>query len=259
MSLHRFFATGDLSRDTDVPVALPLSAEDIHHLVNVLRMRPGERVAVVEPGGAAFEVALAALQRDAVTGQVVRELPRTREFDITLVQGLTKGVKFELVVEKCVEIGVAAVWPVEFARSVSRPDAERGARKAERWRRIAAAASAQSGRSAVPAVADPVAFPDLLARLADFDAVLVCWEEAGDPAPGIGEALEALGATSDSKVAVVVGPEGGLTPEEVAALRRAGGVTVTLGDTVLRSETAGILSVALCVYGLGGLGGRPRG
>lgn len=259
MSSHRFFATGEVPAASDGPFELPLSAQDVHHVVDVLRMRAGERIALVTPSRVAHEVVLVTVARDGIAGEVVRELPRVREFDVTLVQGLAKGSKLELVIEKAVEVGVAAVWPVEFARSVARFDPERAANKGERWRRVAHAAAKQAGRHAVPDVTDPAGSTGLLERLADFDVVLVPWEEAGAGAPGIGEALVAAGASAQSRVAVVVGPEGGLTEHEVAAFVGAGAIPVTLGDTILRTETAGILSVALCVYELGGLGGRSRG
>lgn len=259
MSLHRFFATDGVPSDPAAAFVLPLSAEDIHHLVDVLRMHAGERIVLVTPSGVAHVIVLVAVGPDRIEGEVVGELPRAREFDVTLVQGLAKGSKVELVVEKAVEVGVAAIWPVEFARSVVRVDPGRAAHKGERWRRIARAAAKQAGRGVVPDVADPADSTGLLERLAAFDVLLVPWEDADGRAPGIGEALETSQATAASRVAVIIGPEGGLTEHEVAAFVGAGAIAVTLGENILRTETAGILSVALCVYELGGLGGRPRG
>ncbi len=258
MSLHRFFVRGAVPA-TEEAFELPLSAADIHHAVHVLRLRVGEHIALAAPDmGAVFEIALTNVADEGVQGVVVGKVPQVREPHVTLIQGLTKGSKIESVIEKSVEVGVEAVWPVGFERSLARYDAERATHKGERWRRVAESAAKQSGRSFVPQVADPAGSEGLIGRLETFDIVLVPWEEA-DNAPGVGEALREAGASADSVVAVVVGPEGGLTQTEIAAFEGAGAVTVTLGDTILRTETAGILSVALCVYELGGLGGRSRG
>lgn len=263
MSLHRFFAAGDIPNCAPgEPFELPLSEQDAHHAVRVLRIAPGEHVVMVAPDRTACECAVIAVDehpRPLLSATVVGVLPAAHEVRVTLVQGLPKAAKLDLVIEKAVEVGVEAIWPIEFARSVTRLEKNKVSRKGERLRRVAEAAAKQSGRAYVPFVADPASARGLVERLADFDLVLVCWEEAGPSAPGIGQALRDAALPDDPTIAVVVGPEGGLTPPEVESLQRAGAVTVTLGENALRTETAGILSVALCVYECGGLGGRPRG
>jgi 16S rRNA (uracil1498-N3)-methyltransferase len=172
-----------------------------------------------------------------------------------LFAGVTKGHKMDLTVEKSVEIGVAAIVPVMSERSIVRWSAEKAAEKRERWQRVAASAAAQSSRQFIPAIESPVALEDVVERVGDFAAFMVAWEDSGDAL--VSDVLAPLGA--DELVAVLVGPEGGLTDSEVATLDAAGASVVTLGRTVLRSETAGIVAAALSVYELGGLGGRRRG
>lgn len=256
MSLHRFFIAEPLSPSTaDEPVALPLTPGDLHHVSAVLRLRAGDEIVVVAPDRVPRVVRLTQLGEQGAFGFQLEVLPVAVEPRVTLVQGLAKGDKLDLVVEKVTEIGIEAVVPVAFARSVVKLDAERGAKRGERLRRVAVAAAKQAQRSYVPSVSDPVSPVELALLLDEFDVVLVAWEEALD-APGIGTALRAAGAQPESRIAIVIGPEGGLTHAEVAALTHKGAIVVSLGSSVLRTETAGILSAALCVYESGGLGGR---
>lgn len=256
MSLHRFFIPEPLAASTlDDPMPVPLTPDDLHHVGAVLRLRAGDEIVVVAPDRVPRIVRITQLGEHGVLGFELETLPATVEPRVTLVQGLAKGDKLDLVVEKVTEIGIEAVVPVAFARSVVKLDAERGAKRGERLRRVAQAAAKQAQRSYVPSVSDPVAPTELAGILGSYDIVLVAWEEALD-APGIGAALRQAGAHADSRIAIVIGPEGGLTTAEVGSLTHDGAIVVSLGPNVLRTETAGILSAALCVYESGGLGGR---
>ena len=196
---------------------------------------------------------------DGLAAEKVERLAELPAYRITLVQGVAKGAKVDLVVEKATELNIEAVMPVLTGRSVVRLDVDKTRSRGERWRRVALAAAKQSRRTTLPTVADPLPLVEAYPLLATFDVVLVVWEGASATGPGIGQALDEAAATQESRIALVVGPEGGLSSEEVYALEMSGARAVTLGDTVLRSETAGIVAAALCVYELGGLGGRPRG
>lgn len=254
MSYHRFFLTAPLPR-TDAEVVLPLSAEDIRHAVNVLRIRSGEKLEVVEPDeGAAWLVEVTVAAREGVHAQPIERLERVSHPRVTLVQAVAKGEKMDAIVRQAVEVGAERILPVFTARSIVRLDGRKRAERGERWRRIAKSAAEQSHRSHVPDVADPVDLRDVLAELAGFDEVVVLWEEA-DAAAGLAAATQAWAPGSEPRVAVVVGPEGGLDASEVAALEQAGATTVGLGPTILRTETAAVVGIALVVHLLGGLGG----
>lgn len=242
----------------DGPCVLALSAGDLHHALSVLRLSPGAEIAVVEPDGSAWRVRVADADPDGLLAERIERLGETTAYRVTLVQGVAKGSKVDLVVEKATELNIEAVMPVITERSVVRLDADKAHARGERWRRVARAAAKQSQRTTVPTVTDPMALSAAHCALATFDVVLVVWEGAEVSGPGIGRALDEAGATTGTRIALVVGPEGGLSAEEVHALQVSGARTVTLGETVLRSETAGIVAAALCVYELGGLGGRPR-
>jgi 16S rRNA (uracil1498-N3)-methyltransferase len=222
-------------------------------------MSVGERVVFVDPAGREAEAVLVDVAPESVTADVAVPSQSASGPRVALAQGLARRERMELVIQKATELGVTEILPVAFARSVVKLAEEKAGKRTERWRRIAEEAAKQSQRATVPLVREPVDLRGLIVAAKDFDVVLVPWEETvGTPAPGIGEALDAAGATGHTSVLLVIGPEGGLEPSEVAALERDAGGVVSLGDTVLRTETAGVVAAALAIYELGGLGGRPR-
>lgn len=252
MSAHRFFLTQPLA-DGD-PVRVSLSPEDLHHAVTVLRVRPGEQLEVVEPGvQAVWLVSVVSAGPEGIEARRLERLARTAHPRVALVQGVAKGEKMDAIVRQATEVGADEVVPVFTSRSIVRLEGRKRAERGERWRRVARAAAEQSHRDSVPLVHDPAPLREVLPLLAAFDAVFVLWEEESRPA-GLLTALEAWDGGTDPRVALVIGPEGGLAAEEVAALRDIGARSVSLGPTILRTETAAIVALSLAVYGLGGLG-----
>jgi 16S rRNA (uracil1498-N3)-methyltransferase len=241
----RFFAEGPVPERGP----LPLSAGDVHHLRDVLRLGSGDVIELVS-GGVAWTVRLETVADEAcgVREDAVPEpapLPR-----VTLAQGLAKGEKMDTVMRQATELGVARIVPFVSQRSVVRLDRTKATARTERWRRIAEGAAKQAHRLDVPEIAEPIALADLPGAL-EGTRMLLAWEEAGD-AVGIAATLAGPGARD--AVSVIVGPEGGLSAAEVQTLEEAGAVRVSLGPTVLRTETAGVIATALAIHALGGLG-----
>ncbi len=210
----------------------PLSAEDARHALKVLRLRPGEQLKVIVDGRR-YRAALET--RDgAAFARLLSPLPGSEaRTAVTLYQGLPKGDKLDSVVRQATELGVTAIVPCAFARSVPRPESE--GKKTERLRKIAREAAMQSGRTVVPRVEDTLDFKGLLERLPRHRQALAAYE--GER----GLTLRAAYHSADD-VALVIGPEGGFTPEEIRAMPA---VPVTLGPRVLRTETAGIAALAM--------------
>jgi 16S rRNA (uracil1498-N3)-methyltransferase len=248
MASHRFFAEGTLPTTSD-PAVLPLSEADLHHLRDVARLGAGEEIVVVAEG-TAHRVLLTGVGETA-EGRVLEVLPARMLARLTLVQGLAKGEKMDDVVRQATELGVSRIIPFAAERSVVRLDGAKAAARVERWRRIAGEAAKQAQRIDLPSVRSIAKLEDLAGMLAS-SVVLVAWEDA-EAAPGIGDAIDSR-LDPDTDVAVVVGPEGGLTPFEVTTLASAGATVVSLGGTVLRTETAGVVATALALYARGGLG-----
>jgi 16S rRNA (uracil1498-N3)-methyltransferase len=235
------YATGD---------RLTLGKADSHHLLRVMRADPGELFTALA-GGWAYECRLAEVEGALAIGEVVKAAPAGGEppVEITLFQGLAKGEKMETVIQHGTEIGICRFVPVASSRAVVKLEPKRAAERVERWQRIAREAAEQSRRGGVPTV-DPVhSWKEAVARAAEFDLLLVPWEEGG-------EGLKVALATRPGarRIAVFVGPEGGLAPEEVALARQAGAVPITLGPRILRTETAPLVAAAVILFAEGDMG-----
>lgn len=266
MSLHRFFLENQvLAAEAEALFPLRLSADDARH-AKVLRLEAGEHIAVIDADRDYFECEIV----DIADGLPLVRIARHEEAaasgpQVILLQGLAKGDKMETVIRHATEVGVAAFVPLACARSVVKLDGKKAAAKTERWRAIAKSAAMQSGQPRIPEVGEPVGVKEAAGALVGATAVLVCWEEAPQTA-SLHEAIqgalaETLIPAADARIAVVVGPEGGLTEAEVSTLLASNprASLVTLGPSILRTETAGIVAPALALYELGGMGNRQRG
>ena len=227
--MHRFFAL----RAGDGHVILP--PEEENHALRVLRMQPGDACQALLDG------AVYAAEIMEVSPRVTLRLgdeqpspePRVR---VTLYQGIPKGDKMDYIVQKCTEAGIKRITPVAFSRCVAEWQKKDAEKKLSRLRRIAAEAAKQSGRAMVPDVTEPMSFPALCRRLPEHELSLVPWEE--QKGNGISSRWQGQG-----DVALVIGPEGGITAEEIGLLKEAGGVPVTLGPRIFRTETAGLAAL----------------
>lgn len=263
MSLPRFFMQTPLP-DTG-EVALPLDEKELRHM-NVRRIEVGEHVACFAAGSQAWEVEITYIDDERVTGRIERKLPTEKLPHLTLVQGISKGDRMGQTIRQTTELGIERIIPFLAERSIVRLRTDEGAHKGDRWRRIALSAAKQSGRTILPIVEDPTSLAEICDELKGYDRVIIAWEEADKAADGtplsVSAALElpdpqtGKGCDINSKVALVIGPEGGLTPQEIDAFHTVGSQVklVTLGNLILRTETAGTVAAALCMYGLGGLG-----
>lgn len=263
MSLPRFFMQTPLPDDGEV--ALPLDEKELRHM-NVRRIEVGEHIACFTAGSQAWEVEITYIDDERVTGRIERKLPTGKLPHLTLVQGISKGDRMGQTIRQTTELGIERIIPFLAERSIVRLRTDEGGRKGERWRRIALSAAKQSGRTILPIVEDPTSLADICEELKTYDRVIIAWEEADKAADGtplsVTAALDLPDQTTgkdcgiESNVALVIGPEGGLTAHEIETFQAIGPQVklVTLGNLILRTETAGTVAAALCMYGLGGLG-----
>lgn len=259
MSLPRFFLTEQiLALETAPEFVLSLESDDAKH-AKVLRLSAGEHIAVIDASKDYFECEIVDWDGSLPIVRIARhEDAKSDRLQVTLVQGLAKGDKMETVIRHATELGVSAFLPMACKRSVMKLDPKKAASKIARWQQIAKSAAMQSGQPAVPEVLMPATAKQTCQMMADFDAVLICWEEAPQTC-SLRAALEGVLAADDrgaQRVAVIVGPEGGLAPEEVEALLASNehAAMVSLGASILRTETAGIVAPALVLYEAGALG-----
>jgi 16S rRNA (uracil1498-N3)-methyltransferase len=217
-----------------------LDGPEGHHAADVARLRVGEELLVGDGRGGTGRAVVRSIGRGRLDLSMVerryadRPVPR-----LVVAQGIAKGDRGELAVQAMTEVGVDEIVPWTAARSVAVWRGERGEKSLERWRSTAREAAKQARRAWLPAVPAPVGTAEL-ARRASF----VLHEEAA-------ERLAAVALPAGTDIVLVVGPEGGITPDELATFTAAGAVPVRLGDTVLRTSTAGVAALAVLCARLG--------
>ena len=220
---------------------LLLDKKESHHARDVLRVKPGEVVELMDGHGASARAVIAGFEdgRVALTVDKRRESPLSGP-KFTVGAGVIKPERMEWMLEKCCELGASAWLPILTERSVVKISRERWQGKSERWRKIAQETCKQCGQSQVPEVREPESFKVLVKRIADYDLALL--PTLAEPGPTLEEAL--LQNKKAQKVLFLIGPEGDFTPQEVRMAVEAGAVPVTLGALVLRSETAAVYTLS---------------
>jgi len=208
------------------------------HAAVVRRIAPGESVVVGDGRGRGVRATVVAASKAGLRLEVVEHLaPPQPALRIVVVQALAKGERSELAVEMLTEVGVSQIWPWQASRCIVRWTAERGERSRARWQSTAREATKQSRRLSVPLVGPALGTSALCAALAEVELALVLHEEATT-------ALRAVPLPERGTVAVVVGPEGGISAEELERFVAAGARPVLVSDAVLRTSTAGVVAVA---------------
>jgi 16S rRNA (uracil1498-N3)-methyltransferase len=248
--MYHFFAE---HKDIHVPEGrILLSGADYNHIRNVLRMRPGEQLLISSGDNFDYLCAISGYEEDAsgqqtVVCRILKTDVRTSELPlhVTLYQGLPKGDKMDLIVQKCIELGVERIVPVAMRRSVVKLDERKSQAKVTRWNAIAEAAANQSKRSRIPEVTPVMRFEEAAAQAAKASLFLLPYESA----EGMRYTREVLGSLNPGDtVSVFIGPEGGFSPEEVGFSREKGAKIVTLGRRILRTETAGMMILSILTY-----------
>ena len=244
MSTPRFYCPLPLT----VGSILELPESAARHAARVLRLGPGDVLALFNGRGGEYLSRIVSSGKNAVVVEVVEHVPRECEspLQVTLVQALQTGDKMDFTLQKAVELGVTAIVPVLSRRSVLRLSGERAERRIDHWRGVVAAACEQCGRNRLPDVAEIVHLDRWLAQPAPAAARRLML------APQAAYALHDLSAPpSGARIELLVGAEGGLAPEEVSWAEAAGFQGVRLGPRVLRTETAGlaVLASLQCLWG----------
>ena len=231
-------------------------------LARILRMSPGDQVVLLDNTGREYTVRLTSFSRDVVEGDVLTVVQGLGEptVSITLYQGTLKGEKFQWVLQKGTELGVATFVPTVCRRSIPRGRDSSDTSRHERWTRIVTEAAEQSGRCRIPQILQPMPFQDACKRVEGSGISIIPWEQEGatglrtvlhqTPSPS----MEDSESVSEPGVNVFIGPEGGFDEEEVEHARSCGVIPVSLGRRILRSETAAIAVVAAVLYEVGEMG-----
>ncbi|MCL6634760.1 MAG: 16S rRNA (uracil(1498)-N(3))-methyltransferase [Peptococcaceae bacterium] len=249
--MPRFFVAPEKIKGSHVYITGPV----VNHIARVLRLGPGDRLTLLDGLGWAYEAVIEKTGREEVICAVREKLPAGGAplLKITLVQGIPKGDKMDLIVQKGTELGVSRVVPLVCRRAVVKLAGDKPARRQERWQRIALEAARQCRRPDVPEVCGPADWDRVLADLPPQALAIIPWE-----AESIVYLKDLLRKNDPGEeIFVFIGPEGGFTPEEVERAREAGVQPVSLGPRILRTETAGLAVLAMILYQWGDLGGCP--
>jgi len=245
--MQRYFIKNDqLVNDQAIIIG-----DDVHHISNVMRANVGDHIILCACDKKSYLVEITHLGKIEIKVKVVETREENVELPIfvSIAQGITKGDKFDLVLQKATECGASAFLPVAMKRSVAKIDEKKASKKILRWQKIAMEAARQSHRQVVPHVHMPVDMKGLISMAAEYDVCLFAYEGYCDNSQyGLADAISKF--ESGMRVLILIGPEGGIDGEEFDMLIEDGFREVGLGPRVLRTETAPIYVMAALSYAL---------
>lgn len=244
--MPRFFKS--MPVPAQVGELVTIDGQDAVHLRRSLRLRIGDEVLLCDGRSTEYDTEITAFENDTAVLEVkaVRESRAEPSLKLTLYQGLPKGDKMEWIIQKAVELGVTAIVPLAMNRSVVKLG-DKADKKRARWQTIANEAAGQSGRGILPTVCEPQTLREALPALSAAPTI-VCYEGGGEP-------FTALLSSETTALNLVIGPEGGIAPEEIDALLAAGAKAATLGTRILRCETAPVAAIAVAMALTGNMDG----
>ncbi len=247
--MHRFIVDPNSIQNGQVK----LEGDDLKHLRKVLRLGPGDLINVFDGCGKEYEAKVLNVDKACAIAEIVSSFLTDTEpqIKLTLFQGLPKGEKMDLIIQKGVELGVHRFIPVITDRTVVQLDRKDGEKKAERWSKIAREASKQCRRALVPEISVPLSLDEAISEFEKYDAVLLLYENESKKC--LKETLKCYTINKIKDIALFVGPEGGFTPYEVEKYTKLGFDITSLGERILRTETAAISVISIIMYEMGEL------
>jgi 16S rRNA (uracil1498-N3)-methyltransferase len=245
--MRRFFIDGIIENE------ITLTGDDARHIGCVLRGKTGDEIIVADKDGKTAKMELTGFTKDSVRAVFKEWLAVNTESPVavTLVQCLPKGDKMDFIVQKAVELGAAAIFPVNSTNSVVKYDAKKRAARRQKWQKVADEAAKQCGRTIRAEVKEIAEFKKMLEKLPRSAVKLMCYEAADDLT-----LRRALKENEADEYVLLIGAEGGFTKEEAELCRAHGFFLTGLGDRILRAETAAIAALSMVLYEKGDLGGR---
>ncbi len=235
-----------------------LGGENLRYVKSVLRMKKGDHLIIFDGAGWEYETVIKNFSADGINVEV---LGKNRIEDdaprITVLQALPKANKMDSIIRKATELGAHRIIPFRSARSVPQLTTDKARVRVSRWRSIATEAARQCGRADIPEVNDMLSFEEMLASAEGGALKIVFWEEESER--GIKKLLRDNRYEGEKDITVMIGPEGGLSREEVESAVKRGFISVSLGRNVLKVETAAVTILSIIQYELGIFGGEPEG
>lgn len=247
--MPKFFVKDNQVNDNKIVII----GEDVNHIKNVLRKSIGDSIEVCnQHNGQNYLAKIASLNKDKIECAVIQTLENKTESNlfIHIFQGIPKADKMELIIQKSVELGASRITPVAMKRSIVKLSPKDETKKIQRWQKISEVAAKQCGRSIIPKIDNAIKVQDICKITEDYDIVLVAYENEKENK--LKYEIQNLKEKSNSnlKIAIVIGPEGGLELEDVELLKENGAKVITLGSRILRTETVALNMVSILTYEL---------
>ena len=230
---------------------IDITGDVVNHIKNVLRLKIDDCIQVCNSDtGNNYKAQIVSVEKSNIKCSIIEKLNSTVESNvyIHILQGLPKADKMELIIQKCTELGVQEITPVNMERSIVKLNPKDETKKIQRWQKIAEVAAKQSGRDKITQINNIVKFKDIFNVLKDYDAFLVAYEKEKENT--LKKELIKLKEVSSPKVAVLIGPEGGIDDEEIKILKTNNTKIITLGKRILRTETAPLAISSIIQYEL---------
>lgn len=246
--MPRFFVKNEQIKGTTIEIL----GEDVKHIKNVLRKQIGDNIEICDQDTEkSYICEIEKIGNESILTNIIEELQSYDDnIKVDIYQGLPKADKMELVIQKSVELGVNSIIPVAMKRCVVKIDSRDGSKKIARWQKIAESAAKQSGRSTIPEIKNIVNIEKIIQLIKEYDCVIVAYENERNNTIKR-ELLEIKEKVHDKvKIAVVIGPEGGLEEKDVELLKHNGAKIVTLGHRILRTETVALNVLSVIMYEL---------
>jgi len=225
-----------------------ITGEEAHHILDVMRLKKGDKICAFDGRGELYQGKILDTANKKVKVKIesaAEDLPVSNS-QITLVQALPKKNKMDYIIEKCTELGVDTIIPTQTTRTIVKLNRDKQGLRLERWQRIAREAAKQCGRTTIPKVRDLASWTDAISNLGNFDLkLLFCLSENSQRLKDVLRREKKV-----RKVSLFIGPEGGFTPDEIRQSEQAGWLAVSLGNSVLKSDTAALTALAMVNYEL---------
>ncbi|MFW6264819.1 MAG: 16S rRNA (uracil(1498)-N(3))-methyltransferase [Bacillota bacterium] len=250
--MHRFFLNENNVIDGEV---LKITASDFKHISYSLRMGKGDKLIVSDGKGIDYLVEIIEIREDELIAKILSREKNSNEAEVlvTLAQGIPKKNNMDFIIQKCTEIGVNKIIPLNTKRTIVKLSGKKLEKRLERWQKIAEEAAKQSGRALIPEIDRLYDLEDIISLMEDYDLVLIPWE--GEAEQGLSDIYNKKNDVNFKKILIIIGPEGGFAESEVNYLKKNGVIPITLGPRILRTETAGLVALTMVLYQSGELGG----
>lgn len=243
--MYKFFIT---QNQIDEKTATILG-EDVNHISNVLRLKKNDNIILCNRDkGSSYNTEIIEISKEYIRCSIINKILETVESSVSvdIYQGIPKADKMEYIIQKATEIGVKNIYPVSMERCVVKLDSKTETKKIERWNKIAEVAAKQSKRDFIPKVENVIKIENICQNTSKYDIILIAYEN--EESNTLKKELKNLDKNKELKIAVVIGPEGGIAQNEIERLILSGAKVVTLGKRILRTETASLVVLSNIIY-----------